>query len=80
MQQRLTGAMEAGKRVLAGESLALRYFTSTGGAGVVAFAGVLPGERRALELSPGSTWMAERDAFVAAGGLGALGGLFGSRD
>jgi hypothetical protein len=31
-------------------------------------------------LSPGSTWMAERDAFVAAGGLGALGGLFGSRD
>jgi uncharacterized protein (AIM24 family) len=66
MQQLLTGAMEAGKRVLAGESLALQYFKSTGGAGVVAFAGVLPGEMRALELSPGTTWMAERDAFVAA--------------
>lgn len=86
MQGLLAGAMDAGKRMLAGESLALQYFRSTGGgAGVVAFAGLLPGEMRALELGPGKAWMAERDAFVAAetsvdldiafAGLGA--GLFG---
>ena len=62
----LDGALEAGKRTLAGESLALQYFKTSGGAGVVAFAGVLPGEMRALELTLGKVWMAERDAFVAA--------------
>jgi uncharacterized protein (AIM24 family) len=66
MQQLLNGALEAGKRMLAGESLALQYFKTSGGAGVIAFAGLLPGEMRALELRPGQTWMAERDAFVAA--------------
>ncbi len=85
MQQLLSGALEAGKRMLAGESLALQYFKTSGGAGVIAFAGLLPGEMRALELTPGQTWMAERDAFVAAetsvdldiafSGLGA--GMFG---
>lgn len=63
----LTGALEAGKRMLAGESLALQYFRcTTPSAGVLAFAGMLPGEMRALELTPGKAWMAERDAFIAA--------------
>lgn len=86
MQGFLDGAVQAGKRMLAGESLALQYFKASGsGAGMVAFAGLLPGEMRALELTPGKAWMAERDAFVAAettvqldiafSGLGA--GLFG---
>lgn len=59
-------AMDVGKRALAGESLALQYFRSTGGEGVVSFAGVIPGEMRALELDGTRGWYAEKDAFVAA--------------
>lgn len=56
----------AGKRVLAGESLALQYFTPIGGTGLVSLAGTLPGEMRALELDGSRGWFAEKDAFVAA--------------
>ncbi|MEU7045706.1 AIM24 family protein [Streptomyces varsoviensis] len=59
-------AMQVGQRALAGESLAFQYFTSTGGEGTVGFAGVLPGEMRALELDGNRAWFAEKDAFVAA--------------
>ena len=59
-------ALTVGKRVLAGESLAFQYYTPIGGNGLVAFAGVLPGEMRAIELSGGRGWYAEKDAFVAA--------------
>nr|WP_159671381.1 AIM24 family protein [Streptomyces mexicanus] len=59
-------AMQVGQRVLAGESLAFQYFTSQGGQGTVGFAGVLPGEMRALELDGSRAWFAEKDAFVAA--------------
>ena len=67
----LRGAMDAGKRMLAGESFAFTHFSnrsgsSTGGVGVLALAGVLPGEMRALELDGSTTWFAEKDAFVAA--------------
>jgi uncharacterized protein (AIM24 family) len=61
----LGGLVQAGKRMLAGESVAFQYFSTPGGDGLLAFAGVLPGEMRALELS-GQTWFAEKDAFVAA--------------
>jgi uncharacterized protein (AIM24 family) len=59
-------ALDVGKRVLAGESLAFQYYRAEGGNGLVAFAGVLPGEMRALELDGSRGWFAEKDAFVAA--------------
>ncbi|MEU5611572.1 AIM24 family protein [Streptomyces sparsogenes] len=66
LRQAMGTAMQVGQRALAGESLAFQYFTSTGGDGTVGFAGVLPGEMRALELDGGRAWFAEKDAFVAA--------------
>ncbi len=62
----LRGAMDAGKRVLAGESFAFQHFHTCGGDGLLALAGVLPGEMRAIELDGKTTWLAEKDAFVAA--------------
>jgi uncharacterized protein (AIM24 family) len=62
----LRGAVDAGKRMMAGESLAFCHFHTTGGSGLLALAGVLPGEMRILELDGSTTWFAEKDAFVAA--------------
>jgi uncharacterized protein (AIM24 family) len=62
----LKKAMDVGKRVVAGESLALQYFTAQGGAGLVSFSGLLPGEVRALELDGTSGWLCERSTLVAA--------------
>ena len=62
----LGGLMDVGKRMLAGESAAFQYYSASGGNGLVAFAGVLPGEMRALELDGTRAWFAEKDAFVAA--------------
>jgi uncharacterized protein (TIGR00266 family) len=59
-------AVEAGKRSLAGESLAFQYFTPTGGSGLVAFAGTLPGDVREITLDGTKSWTAEKDAFLAA--------------
>jgi len=64
----LGAATDVGKRALAGESLAFQYFTPVGGSGLVAFAGTLPGEMRAIELDGEKAWTAEKDAFVAAEG------------
>ena len=58
--------MNAGKRVLAGESLAFQYFSCSGGTGLVSVAGTLPGELRVIELDGTRGWFAEKDAFVAA--------------
>ncbi len=81
----LRGALEAGKRLAAGESFAFQHFQTRGGDGLVALAGVLPGEVRAIEVAPGDTWLAEKDAFVGAEGSvrfdvafsGLMTGLFG---
>jgi uncharacterized protein (TIGR00266 family) len=62
----LNAALGAGKRMLAGESLAFQYFTATAGSGLVSLAGTLPGEMRAIELDGTRGWLAEKDAFVAA--------------
>ena len=62
----MSTAVEVGKKQLAGESLAMQYFTPNGGSGLVSFAGMLPGEMRAIELDGQRTWTAEKDAFVAA--------------
>jgi uncharacterized protein (AIM24 family) len=61
----LQKAVDVGKRVLAGEHLAFQYFTPVGGSGLVTFAGVMPGEVKALELDQGG-WFTQRHAFVAA--------------
>ncbi|MBP8536729.1 AIM24 family protein [Streptomyces sp. MK37H] len=66
LRQAMGTAMQVGQRALAGESLAFQYFTAGGGEGTVGFAGVLPGEMRALELAGTRAWFAEKDAFVAA--------------
>jgi uncharacterized protein (AIM24 family) len=66
MAKAMSSAVEVGKRQLAGESLAFQYFTPAGGSGLVAFAGTLPGEMRELTLDGSRTWLAEKDAFVAA--------------
>ena len=60
------GALAAGQRMLAGESFAFNHFSTAGGDGLVAFAGVIPGEMRVLELDGATTWFAEKDAFIAA--------------
>lgn len=60
------GALDVGKRMLGGESIAYQHFTTSGGDGLVAMAGVLPGEMKILELDGSTTWFAEKDAFVAA--------------
>ncbi|CAL9568766.1 hypothetical protein SUDANB58_04793 [Streptomyces sp. enrichment culture] len=55
-----------GRRVPAGESIAFQHFTARGGEGTVGFAGVLPGEMRALELDGTRAWLAGKGALVAA--------------
>jgi uncharacterized protein (AIM24 family) len=62
----LKKAMDVSKRVLAGESLAFQYYQAVGGSGLVTFAGVLPGEMKAIELDGTRGWYADKDAFVAA--------------
>jgi uncharacterized protein (TIGR00266 family) len=62
----LSKALDVGKRMVAGESLAFQYYTAVGGGGLVTFAGSLPGELRAIELDGSRGWFAEKDAFVAA--------------
>jgi len=62
----LSMALDVGKRMIAGESLAFQYYTPVGGSGLVTFAGVLPGEMRAIELDGTRGWYAEKDAFIAA--------------
>jgi uncharacterized protein (AIM24 family) len=62
----LRGAMDAGRRMVAGESFAFQHFHTSGGDGLVAFAGTLPGEMQVLELAAGNTWYTEKDAFIAA--------------
>lgn len=62
----LRGALDAGKRMMAGESFAFTHFHTPGGDGLLGLAGVIPGEMRALELDGSTTWFAEKDAFVAA--------------
>lgn len=59
-------ALEVGKRALAGQSVAFQWFRPSGGSGLVAFAGEMPGQVHALELDGATGWYAERGAFVCA--------------
>ena len=62
----MSTAVEVGKRALSGQSLAFQWFTPTGGSGLVAFAGELPGQVRVIELDGTMGWRAESRAFVCA--------------
>jgi uncharacterized protein (AIM24 family) len=66
LKKAMSTGLEMGKRALAGESLAFQYFRASGQSGLVAFAGVLPGQVRVIELDGTGGWFAEKDAFVAA--------------
>jgi uncharacterized protein (AIM24 family) len=68
LKRALATAGEVGKRALAGESLAFQWYRAAGDAGLVSFAGVLPGQMRVIELDGTRGWYAEKDAFVCAEG------------
>ena len=66
LNKALKTGVEMGKHRLAGESLVFDWYTAEQGAGLVAFAGVLPGHMKLLELDGGRGWLAGKDAFVFA--------------
>jgi uncharacterized protein (AIM24 family) len=66
LKKAMSTATEVGKRAMAGESLAFQYFRAAGQSGLVAFAGVLPGQMKIIELDGANGWFAEKDAFVGA--------------
>jgi len=66
LKKAMATATEVGKRALAGESIAFQHFRAAGDAGLVAFAGVLPGQMQVIELDGAKGWFAEKDAFVCA--------------
>lgn len=69
MTARARGGMMAGlKRKMTGESFFVTEFTATGGPGVVAFAGNVPGKIQALDLRGGKVWLMQKDAFLCAEG------------
>lgn len=65
-QELLSAALQVGKRALAGQGLAVEYYSVAEGSGLVGFAGSRAGEIRALVLPPDKGWYARPDAFVAA--------------
>ncbi|HOK57172.1 MAG TPA: TIGR00266 family protein [bacterium] len=53
-------------RTITGESIFMTYFTCYDKEGYVAFAGDFPGKIQAIELKPGISFIAQRDAFICA--------------
>ncbi len=66
LNKALKTGIDMGKRHLAGESMVFDWYKAEGGAGLVAFAGVLPGHMQLLELDGDRGWLAGKDAFVFA--------------
>ena len=66
LNKALKTGMDMGKRRLAGESMVFDWYHAEQGAGLVSFAGVLPGHMQILELDGGRGWFAGKDAFVFA--------------
>ena len=60
------GVMKSLGRMLAKENVFLTEFTTTGGPGVVAVAGPVPGSIMAKEVGPGQNFLAQKGAFLAA--------------
>ena len=60
------GFLKSLARSLAGENVFLTEFTTTGGSGIVAVAGPVPGSIIAKEIVPGRAIFAQKGAFLAA--------------
>ena len=60
------GVMKSLGRMFTGENVFLTEFTTTGGPGVVAVAGPVPGSIIAKEITPGKALFAQKGAFLAA--------------
>lgn len=60
------GIMKSLGRAFSGENIFLTEFTTSGGAGVVAVAGPVPGSIIAKDIGPGRTLIAQKGAFLAA--------------
>ncbi len=52
-------------RMFSGESLFMNTYTAEGGPGQIAFASSFPGEIKAVEITPGKTIIAQKQAFLA---------------
>ncbi len=67
MEARARGGILKGlKRKLMGETFFMTEFYSTGGRGLVAFAGNAPGTIKPVEISPGKEFLVQKDAFLCA--------------
>lgn len=60
------GFIKSLKRTFSGESFFLTKFQTTGGQGLIAFAGKSPGRILPLEVQPGTEYIAQKDAFLCA--------------
>jgi len=60
------GILKGLGRKLAGETFFMTEFSSAGGTAIVAFAGNAPGKIQAWDLSTGTDFMAQKDAFLCA--------------
>ena len=52
-------------RMFSGESIFQNVYTAQGGPGLIAFASSFPGQIKAVEVGPGRTIVAQKDAFLA---------------
>ena len=67
MEAKMRGGLLKGLgRKFMGETMFLTEFTSTGGQGMASFGGTAPGTIKALDLSSGTNWMVQKDAFLVA--------------
>jgi uncharacterized protein (TIGR00266 family) len=67
MEAKMRGGLLKGLgRKLAGETMFLTEFTSTGGTGLVSFGGNAPGTIKPIELPPGKEFLVQKDAFLVA--------------
>lgn len=67
MEAKMRGGLLKGiGRKIAGETLFLTEFTSSGGKGLVSFGGNAPGTIKAIDLSTGKDFMVQKDAFLVA--------------
>lgn len=68
MEAKMKGGLmkSLGRKLLAGESMFMTEFKSSGGKATVAFGGNSPGTIHKIEITPGKGFMAQKDAFLCA--------------
>lgn len=60
------GLKKAFGRMLSGDSIFQNVYTAQGGEGMIAFASSVPGQAKAVQLTPGHSIIAQKSAFLAA--------------